>query len=223
DLTYYSFMLVSKMKADAKQSYTVNSQYINELCCLLLTVVSVVMNRQTADLNNLTVQNQQLIAHRSMLEKQNAELSRDRDNYNWTLGFILQFNTFPVNAYCPQRKCQPCQGGWIWFQEKCYLFYNEIPPWKTWDQSRQYCQSTAADLVVVDSPQEQVRCTTILLIQVLTSVFCVWRYWIKESLGTTGPCALMIPGRNFNDSWDPAACIMLNKFICEGQVLIKPN
>lgn len=53
-------------------------------------------------------------------------------------------------------ECQPCRSGWILFKNKCYLFYNKDPPWKTWGQSREYCKHTAADLVVVDDLEEQV-------------------------------------------------------------------
>lgn len=42
------------------------------------------------------------------------------------------------------------------FHEKCYLFYNKGPPWKSWEDSRKYCQNTAADLAVIGSLQEQV-------------------------------------------------------------------
>ncbi|KAM9353543.1 C-type lectin domain family 12 member B-like [Symphorus nematophorus] len=111
------------------------------------------MNEQKANLSNLTAENEKLITERSTLERQAEELSRDRDNLNWTLGVILKFNDFPVNEYCPDKKCQPCQKDWILFQEKCYLFKEY--PWKAWKNSRKECQSKTADLVVIDSLQEQ--------------------------------------------------------------------
>uniref|UniRef100_A0A665UB59 C-type lectin domain-containing protein n=1 Tax=Echeneis naucrates TaxID=173247 RepID=A0A665UB59_ECHNA len=52
--------------------------------------------------------------------------------------------------------CQPCRQGWIHFQGKCYLFYKKSYPWMTWQQSQNYCKDEDADLVVVDSLQEQV-------------------------------------------------------------------
>uniref|UniRef100_A0A3P9IF21 C-type lectin domain-containing protein n=1 Tax=Oryzias latipes TaxID=8090 RepID=A0A3P9IF21_ORYLA len=48
------------------------------------------------------------------------------------------------------------EKNWIQFQESCYFFYNLNSPWKTWDQSRQLCQSSKSDLVVISSLEEQV-------------------------------------------------------------------
>ncbi|XP_038566652.1 natural killer cells antigen CD94 isoform X7 [Micropterus salmoides] len=207
--------------------------------------VSVVMTEQKANLMALTAANQQLLTERNILGREAEELSKVTDNLNWTLRVILKFSNFPVNEYCPEKKCQPCKNNWIMFQGKCYLFYNEDAPWKTWGQSRTYCQQTAAaaaDLVVVDSLQEQEFINNhtkyyydkyhgywIGLNE--TNKNWLWvdgrndtlRYWIKEDLGTLGPCALMIPWKNATDSWDPADCEMNNKFICESEVLIKSN
>uniref|UniRef100_A0A8C7X4E9 C-type lectin domain-containing protein n=1 Tax=Oryzias sinensis TaxID=183150 RepID=A0A8C7X4E9_9TELE len=49
-----------------------------------------------------------------------------------------------------------CPKDWIQFQESCYFFNNSKPPWKTWDQSRQFCQNMKSDLVVISSLEEQV-------------------------------------------------------------------
>ncbi|GLD46575.1 C-type lectin domain family 4 member A-like isoform X1, partial [Lates japonicus] len=48
-----------------------------------------------ANLSNLTAENQQLLMERSILENKTEELSRVRDDLNWTLNVILKFNTFP--------------------------------------------------------------------------------------------------------------------------------
>uniref|UniRef100_A0A3B3HZM0 C-type lectin domain-containing protein n=1 Tax=Oryzias latipes TaxID=8090 RepID=A0A3B3HZM0_ORYLA len=37
--------------------------------------------------------------------------------------------------------CQTCPKDWIQFQESCYFFYNLNSPWKTWNESRQFCQT----------------------------------------------------------------------------------
>ncbi|KAG7216535.1 hypothetical protein INR49_002022, partial [Caranx melampygus] len=134
------------------------------LCVLLVACISAIiyisikMNKEEtnykANLNSLTSDNHQLVMEKSLLEQESEELSRDRDDLNWTLSVILKFNNFPVNEFCPDKKCQPCQKGWIQFQDKCYLFYNRSP-WMTWQRSQNQCKSVAADLVVIDSQQEQ--------------------------------------------------------------------
>ncbi|XP_040899675.1 uncharacterized protein LOC121185526 [Toxotes jaculatrix] len=208
--------------------------------------ISVAMNEQKADfranLRNLTTENQQLIMERSILENNTEEISRARDDLNWTLSFIMKFNTFPVNEYCPTKKCQPCQKGWILFQEKCYLFYNNNP-WKTWQESQKYCKDTAADLVVIDSLQEQEFLSNHteyyydkyhgywLGLHQSADENWLWTdgrndtlgYWMRETLGDIGKCALMIPRLHSTSNWDPADCKMRNKFICEREVLIRSN
>uniref|UniRef100_A0A3Q1ESM8 C-type lectin domain-containing protein n=1 Tax=Acanthochromis polyacanthus TaxID=80966 RepID=A0A3Q1ESM8_9TELE len=67
-------------------------------------------------------------------------------------GFIFQNTSrisFYLSVYFMTTECQPCRSDWILFQEKCYLFYEE-DPWKTWEESRKYCRSKTADLVVIN-------------------------------------------------------------------------
>ncbi|XP_054478103.1 C-type lectin domain family 12 member B-like isoform X2 [Anoplopoma fimbria] len=209
------------------------------LCVLLAASISViiyfsfVMKDQSANLNNLTAENELLIVERRYL-------SRVTDNLNWTLEVILKFKSFPVNDFCPNKHCQPCRKHWILFQEKCYMFYN-IFPWKTWQESRKFCQDSAADLVVVDNLHEQEFISNRtkyyfdkfhgywLGLHETKDKYWVWidgrndtlGYWLMENLGTPGKCGLMIPGRNLTASWDPADCPMRNRFICASDVLTK--
>ncbi|XP_031169064.1 C-type lectin domain family 12 member B-like isoform X2 [Sander lucioperca] len=235
-------------EAAARSHFCALAVCLGILCVLLLAAISaiiyisVVINQQKANLSNLTAENQQLITNRSILERETKELRRVTDNLNWTLQVILTFNTFPVNDYCPNKKCQPCQTDWLLFQEKCYLFYNKGSPWKTWQDSRTYCKNTAADLVVIDSLHEQefISNHTEFYFDTFHGYWLglyekyqnwVWvdgrndtlRYWLKEQIGSNGPCALLIPGRNSTASWDPAGCVMQNKFICERDVLTRSN
>ncbi|XP_033968666.1 struthiocalcin-1-like isoform X4 [Trematomus bernacchii] len=203
--------------------------------------VSVLMTEQKSNLSVLTAENEQLITERNLLERETEQLSRVTDNLNWTLSIILRFDTFPVHDYCPDKECQPCLKDWIQFEEKCYLFYNEEAPWMTAPESQTYCRNKAADLVVIDSLHEQEFISNHtkyyydefhgywLGLYTTNNKDWVWidgrngtlGYWIGESFGDPGRCALMIPGRNVTASWDPADCGMQNKFICESDVLVK--
>ncbi|KAK2810396.1 hypothetical protein Q5P01_000402 [Channa striata] len=212
-------------------------------CLLTLVNISVViyirviMHEQEASLNKVTAENQQLITSRSILQTQ-------RDYLNWTLGAILNFDTFPVNVYCPQKKCQSCQTGWIQFQEKCYLFYENPAPWKTWPQSREFCQNKTADLAVIHNLQEQEFVTNntkfyfdqwhgyfLGLFQTADKNW-VWvdghndtlQYWVTDKLQTPDTngtiYALLIPNRNVTANWNRADNKFENKFICERKALI---
>lgn len=48
--------------------------------------------------------------------------------------------------------------GWVLFQSKCYLFSEDKYHfyWKKWEESRNICRDMTADLVVIESPEEQV-------------------------------------------------------------------
>ncbi|KAM9363198.1 C-type lectin domain family 17, member A-like [Symphorus nematophorus] len=47
---------------------------------------------------------------------------------------------------------QRCPAGWRDISSRCYFLSTES---KTWEDSRKYCQSQGADLVVINSEQEQ--------------------------------------------------------------------
>ncbi|XP_041844290.1 C-type lectin domain family 4 member F-like isoform X2 [Melanotaenia boesemani] len=183
-------------------------------------------------------QTEQLMMEKRRLQNQTEQLSRDRDDLNWTLGVILTFNNFPVNEFCPNKTCQSCRTGWIQYQKKCYLFY-EDSPWKTWSDSRQYCKNKNADLVVIDDLQEQKfigqntkyyydkfhgywmglqnNGTTWVWIDGHKDTLQYWRTLNEKLYGLT------IPGTNISQSWDSGNIEFLNKFICEDDVLIRSN
>uniref|UniRef100_A0AAQ4NSE1 C-type lectin domain-containing protein n=1 Tax=Gasterosteus aculeatus aculeatus TaxID=481459 RepID=A0AAQ4NSE1_GASAC len=134
------------------------------LCVLLVSVVvtlvvyfSAVVSEQHSENLDLTAKNLQLWTEKSHLEKETAQLTRERDGLNWTVGVVLEYEGFPVNTYCPQKVCKPCLDGWISFQSKCYMFstYTYSSWWKTWQDSRHECHNQRADLVVIESQEEQ--------------------------------------------------------------------
>ncbi|XP_044064187.1 C-type lectin domain family 4 member A isoform X2 [Siniperca chuatsi] len=237
-------------EAAAHSDFRVLAVCLGILCVLLVAsisatiYISVVMTEKKANLRKLTAANQQLVMERNILKRQTEEMSRVTDNLNRTLGFIQKFDNFPVEEYCPEKKCQPCKRNWILFQKKCYLFYNENPPWKTWEDSQKYCQKTIADLVVIDSLQEQEFINNHIkyyydkdhgywlgLHDKNSDNNWLWvdghndtvRYWIKKDIVTTDKCALVIPEKQPTASWNPAYCKMENKFICEAETLIWSN
>lgn len=69
----------------------------NSLC---LTAVRDEQRRQNF---TLTMQNQKLLAEKEALTRRTEDLSRERDQLNWTMEAILQYDNFPVNKHCPHR------------------------------------------------------------------------------------------------------------------------
>uniref|UniRef100_A0A3B4Z2N4 C-type lectin domain-containing protein n=1 Tax=Stegastes partitus TaxID=144197 RepID=A0A3B4Z2N4_9TELE len=56
---------------------------------------------------------------------------------------------------------QRCPPDWREIQSKCYFLSTEM---KTWEDSRKYCQRNGSDLVVINSQQEQVLCSSSALV-----------------------------------------------------------
>uniref|UniRef100_A0A3B3VF75 C-type lectin domain-containing protein n=1 Tax=Poecilia latipinna TaxID=48699 RepID=A0A3B3VF75_9TELE len=75
--------------------------------------------------------------------------------------FILYYFTkvslfSPLSSCVIDPECGPCPDHWIHSRQKCYLFYDEPAPWKTWEQSQSFCQDRLASLVVIGDLEEQV-------------------------------------------------------------------
>ncbi|KAJ8256382.1 hypothetical protein COCON_G00185340 [Conger conger] len=61
-----------------------------------------------------------------------------------------------LEKYCPvnsnERVCKPCPQGWELFSSKCYYFSTEE---KSWKDSHSDCLRQGADLVIIESEEEQ--------------------------------------------------------------------
>ncbi|XP_060936942.1 C-type lectin domain family 4 member G-like [Limanda limanda] len=192
-------------------------------------------------LANKTEENHQLMMEKEILANETEVLTRDRDDLNRTLGVIMTFENFPVDTFCPDKKCTPCLESWIPFQDHCYLFWDQPAPWKTWTQARAFCQNTNADLVVVDSLHEQefINKHTKYYFDLHHAYWMglrknednnwIWLdgrnetlgFWIQERVKDPGGYAMTYPGHNATASWGPAWEGFLNKLICEHEALIR--
>ncbi|XP_034447658.1 asialoglycoprotein receptor 1-like [Hippoglossus hippoglossus] len=129
-----------------------------------------------------------------------------------------------------QRGCvssQQCPTGWIEMNSRCYF---QSTDFLTWEESRNYCKSQGADLVVINSEQE------LLSLGHLTSRFP--EYWIglhrtngdfrwvdgsaltKESwepvdLRSSYKCVSMNLFTSVQDSWSTAPCRQRHLWLCE--------
>lgn len=257
-----SLTVVQRVQAAAKSHSGLLVVCLGTLCLLLVVIfiiliyILVVEKKQEGTISDLADKNQLLIAEKAilenrteqlieqvkMLESHNKVLKKERDDFNWTLDVILTFNSFPVDELCPNKRCRPCLSDWIVLQDKCYLFYNEGAPWKTWEESRDFCIKMNSDLVVVDSllEQEFICNHTEFYYDAfhgywmgLKKVNKTWMwidghndtlgYWMGKSNKTSHSYGLLIPERNPPNSWSPAESWFENKFICERKALFRSN
>uniref|UniRef100_A0A8C9X621 C-type lectin domain-containing protein n=1 Tax=Sander lucioperca TaxID=283035 RepID=A0A8C9X621_SANLU len=206
---------------------------------LVLAVITVsihfntVMSEQHRENINLTAQTQQLWTEKTDLERQTEELTRERDRLNWTVGVIMEYQNFPVNAYCPQKVCKPCLEGWVLFQTNCYLFSTSdyYKDWRAWQGSRDECRRMKADLVVIESQEEQEFInnhtkyynTASHGYWIGLSGMGTWAwvdgsnftlmYWKIQQPGYKVACALSLPQADPLANWHKASCDMRNRWI----------
>lgn len=223
------------------------------IVCVILVVFIIVQRNQFQTESERLQQNSNLAAaqikkldsEKNDLQGQTDELTRERDGLNWTLRVILEYKKFPVDLLCPQKVCKPCQDKWVQFQSSCYLFDQSSWNWLSWSDSKDECQKLYANLVVIESKEEQEFINNhtekynddnhgywIGLTKKeqaeewqwldgssLTEGF--WRnqetikYWYK--------CALTSPHGDSQDKWRKTSCDMRNRYICETKMLTRQD
>ncbi|KAJ8358261.1 hypothetical protein AAFF_G00019970, partial [Aldrovandia affinis] len=143
------------------------------LCALLLTPAIVLYTSASQNCsmgcveepiraNNSTLDKDQLQRDNNSLNTQKDQLQRDYNSLNTQKDqlqrdFDAVVVKFPVlDQYCPlrsqKRVCRPCPEGWEQRNSKCYYFSIEK---KSWNDSRSACLKQGADLVIIESKEEQ--------------------------------------------------------------------
>ncbi|KAF1387308.1 hypothetical protein PFLUV_G00104060 [Perca fluviatilis] len=93
-------------------------------------------------LNALTQYKKQLENRNTELTNMIKDLEEERDRLRTNLETELSGRVY----------CEQCPAGWWEINSRCYFLSTEQ---KTWEDSRKYCKSKGADLVVISSEQEQ--------------------------------------------------------------------
>ncbi|KAM8736113.1 C-type lectin domain family 9 member A-like [Acanthopagrus schlegelii] len=240
----------NKKKAPLFTLLHVVAAVLGIICVSLLSVLialsiyfEAVVSERLRENSNLTAQNLQLWTERTDLERQYKELARERDGLNWTIGVILEHKNFPVDRHCPQKVCKPCLDNWLQFQTRCYFFSkSDYSHWETWAKSREECRKTNADLVVIDSQEEQefINNHTIFYRDERHGYWIGlsredvkdrWKwvdgsnvtvaYWRTQEPANREMCALSLPRAAPLANWDKESCREWNRWICETRALIK--
>lgn len=193
----------------------------------------------------LTEENLQLWSEKAALERIKEDLIRERNQLNWTVEVILDYEEFPVKKHCPQKVCKPCLDDWLLFQSNCYLFAKSrySNKWETWERSRNDCRAKHADLVVINSQKEQEFINNHIEeyndekhgywigLKKDTRDQWIWvdgsnftqTYWSTQEPGYRTSCALSNPRKDPLANWDKPSCTMKNCWICERKALIRPE
>ncbi|XP_038577163.1 C-type lectin domain family 4 member E-like isoform X2 [Micropterus salmoides] len=134
------------------------------------------------------------------------------------------------------RQNKSCPAGWRIFLCSCYLLSSKTA---SWTEGRQDCRNRGADLVVIDSAEEQKFLSDLTTVQTswigLTDreMERSWKwidgtpltlsYWMaaQPDNGNGDPewgeedCAQLKPGENWKNNWNDLSCSTSLRWICE--------
>ncbi|XP_061674827.1 oxidized low-density lipoprotein receptor 1 [Syngnathoides biaculeatus] len=237
---------------------TLAAAALGVLCVILMSVIVALvlhLNSVTAKQRrqnvNLTAENGHVRAQLERLQERAQGLSWERDQLNWTVGRVLQYDNFPVKAFCPKRVlslCKACMDDWLLFGSKCYLFMNSpyFSGWMDWEDSFDDCSKRNAQLLLIESREEQEFITNhtryfkddlhgywIGLNKSEHSENWKWNdgrnltlaFWRDEIYTIKNRCALTSKSLSSTslDNWRRVSCSMKNRFICQTNVFTKPD
>ncbi|XP_063343740.1 C-type lectin domain family 9 member A-like [Pelmatolapia mariae] len=136
--------------------------------CVILVLGIIAVTVYQKQVMNLTAENHSLREKNEQLEAQNKELETEKENLTEQIRDIMiswnELNIsraqWSIDAYCPKennnRKCNPCQAGWIYAEPSCYAVNDaDRDQWKTWEAAREDCRGKSSDLVVVINEKEK--------------------------------------------------------------------
>ncbi|MEQ2245201.1 hypothetical protein ILYODFUR_025175 [Ilyodon furcidens] len=134
-------------------------------CCLgtfcIILVLGIIVIVYKSKNENLTVENKELKKQNQELEGEKKTLKEQIENLQDTQNELnVSRAHWSIDAYCPkkttERKCNPCQEGWITFQTSCYAYNNaKNPHQRSWDGAQENCREKASHLTVVANQQEK--------------------------------------------------------------------
>uniref|UniRef100_A0A3P9JQ00 C-type lectin domain-containing protein n=1 Tax=Oryzias latipes TaxID=8090 RepID=A0A3P9JQ00_ORYLA len=204
--------------------------------CVIWVAVAMESKKLKQNLSDLEAKTEQLTLEKRDLQNQTEDLRMNMtklDNQNQD----LRMNMTKLQNRNEQLRNYSDKLNKILFQESCYFFYNLNPPWKTWDQSRQFCQSMKSDMVVISSLEEQTFIKNTITYYHdtwhgywigLQKVNNIW-IWVDGSPDTLGywnnpespeNFALIIQNATLTQSWYKTINGFRNRFICEIKALI---
>ncbi|XP_036439660.1 CD209 antigen-like protein A [Colossoma macropomum] len=217
-----------------------------ELLCgvLLVAIIPLTIERQqlqTSNTNliterdqlqtsysNLTIEKQQLQVKIQQIAKEKEDLQSSSNTMRNQMDLLQKEKNRLQQKLNDLHTCNVT--GWLYFKSSFYYISTEK---KSWDDSRQYCRERGADLVIINSSEEQD-----FLANILVSIksFIAWigltdrdtkgRWkWVDGSALTTGywgdgepndtgeeDCVEFYP---FNKKWNDRKCSAIEQWICE--------
>uniref|UniRef100_A0A3Q0RHN5 C-type lectin domain-containing protein n=1 Tax=Amphilophus citrinellus TaxID=61819 RepID=A0A3Q0RHN5_AMPCI len=87
-----------------------------------------------------------------------------------------EIETMRSHLLMTSNGCKHCPAGWILMNSVCYYFSFSDNGYKTWKESRDFCQLHGGDLIIIDSKDEEV-----------SSYFCAALIWVDRPIRRQNP------------------------------------
>ncbi|KAM4735356.1 asialoglycoprotein receptor 1-like isoform 2-T2 [Anableps anableps] len=228
--------LLSEKEAEIKRRYRQMLALCFGTFCIILVLGIIRVTVNQTMIENLMVGNQKLENQYQKLEKEKKTLKEQIENMAKTQNELnVSGAQWSIDEYCRkdnQRKCEPCQKGWIFFQSSCYAYNDaEERNRRSWDEAQDDCRGKVSQLTVVANEAEKNYVNTMSHNHKgiegcwigLRAENRTWKWidgteltnhWIKQD-AVDGQCVTSLENRE----WRSESCDQKNAWICEKKAL----
>ncbi|XP_068570216.1 C-type lectin domain family 4 member M-like [Cebidichthys violaceus] len=183
--------------------------------------------------NNMQKSHNNLTSTKDQLQTNNRNLQREKDELQNKYNSLVKVKD-ELEKKINKVRGRPCRRGWKRFDISCYFVSTEM---KNWASSRADCIADGADLVIIDSRDEQVFVNGLLplgqeeefwfgMTDSVTEGTWMWvdgtpvttTYWHvgqPNSSGGNQDCGGIWKKSSGLETWNDETCSYDRKFICE--------
>ncbi|XP_042281467.1 C-type lectin domain family 10 member A-like [Thunnus maccoyii] len=194
------------------------------------------ITKEMEKLQSLSVHNSVVINNLTeRLQDSNNKLSSMSEERDLLLANLTEITKEMEKLQSLSVQKKTCPAGWRMFRCSCYFLSSESGSWFT---GRQDCREKGADLVVIDSTEEQTFLSTFTEVETwigltdkdeegtwkwIDGTPLTLRYWTTKQPDNGGgdpqwgeeDCAHMWSGKKTGDNWNDRSCDASLRWICE--------